>query len=141
MNWGEGFRRVGLVTATIYWVAALSLIGMLAYDDLTSEYASPFGPKLTTYTFDWPDAGSATVLAPSLDKAQEIVNDHYAYDKPPPTGATEAVSSAYSQRKTFVGFTVWLGQMLGVAVIVYAILALFFRGLGWIGRGFITSAR
>lgn len=114
MHWREGFRRSARATAIVYWLAAATAIGITYYNtvyDAAYEYRreNPVG---------WGDN-------------DEVVESNFQVLVP-------ASSPPPKPNFTKIGITA-AAKTLGWWLLTYAVLLGAFRGLRWIGRGFLDG--
>lgn len=115
MHWREGFRRSARAAAVVYWLGAAVIVGGVYHDTV---YEAAYQYRRAHPTDAWGEFDPVVTN-----------NLHVIVPAPPPPPKPDF---------TMIGVTA-AAKTFGWCLVVYAALLGVFRGLRWIGRGFIDG--
>ena len=133
MNWRVGLKRVAIALGCAYWLIAAVGMWFVVSSAYFDEHRTPFAPRASTYTIEWPTGGVAKVRAQSEAEALKIAN---GYTYAPSNGSAY---SPWDHQLTHIAAASQVGGALVAWLAAFGVLYALYRAARWIALGFASA--
>lgn len=133
MNWRVGLKRIAIILACAYWALAAVVIWFVFSSTYLDKHRTPFGPRASVYTIEWPTGGVATVRAQSRAEALRLAE---AYTYAPSNGSAY---SPWDQQATHGEAAARMGGYLAGWLTGFAVLFAAYKAARWVALGFARA--